>query len=215
MLLLPFLNTLFRNCNDKQFNILILIIFFFNSIQPMFFHNAIGENGYGITHAILMVSLGHWIKRNNFCFSKIKSFLVAILAFTVCAGINLGWLIVTGDRNRIIADYNSPFIVLASCMVFLFFLSMESKGKGIFTKLSPYIFAVYLVNDNPHMRAVVYEQILHCADFYHSPWFIVHYVVSCLLFFVVGMALDFLYEFIIRRLAKLIKEKTSSKGESQ
>jgi hypothetical protein len=141
--------------------------------------------------------------------------LIGSLAIAIGAGINLGWLLITGDRNRIITDYNSPFIVLASCMVFLFFLSMDSKGTGIFTKLSPYVFAVYLVNDNPHMRAVVYEQILHCADFYYSPWFFVHYVASCLFFFAIGMTLDFLYENIISRLAKLKKKKTSSEGESQ
>jgi surface polysaccharide O-acyltransferase-like enzyme len=74
MLLLPFLNILFRNCTDKQLSIFLVVVFIFNSVQPMFFHNAIGETGYGITHAVFMVSLGYWIKRTNFTLSKVKAF---------------------------------------------------------------------------------------------------------------------------------------------
>ena len=210
MLLMPFLNILFKNCSDKQLNIFLIAVFAFDSVQPMFFHNAIGESGYGITHAVLMVSLGYWIKRTRFSLSKIKSFLFGASAIAIGAGINLGWLLVTGDRNRIITDYNSPFIIVASCLVFLFFLSLKPNGKGFFTKLSPYIFAVYLVNDNPHMRAVVYEKILHCDEFYKSPFFLLHYVLSCIFFFAIGLGVDFLYETVAKYIKKIKDRKTTN-----
>ncbi len=211
MLLLPFLNILFANCTDKQLNIFIIVVFLFDCLQPMFFHNAIGENGYGIVHAVFMITLGYWIKRTNFSLSKIKAFLIAVASIGVGAGINLGWLLVTGDRNRIITDYNSPFIVIASCMIFIFFLSMKSEGKGIFSRLAPNVFAVYLINDNPHMRAVVYNQILHCGNYYQSPWFVVHYIGSCVAFFVVGLAVDFLYETLVKAIFKI---KSKNKGDA-
>ena len=215
MLLMPFLNILFKNCTKKQFGIFLIVIFFFDSVQPMFFHNAIAEIGYDITHAIFMVSLGHFIRRSEFSLSKIKAFLLCAASVAIGAGINFGWLLATGDRNRIILDYNSPFIIVASCMVFLFFLSIKQEGKGIFTKISPYVFAVYLVNDNPYMRAVVYEKILHCSDFYYSGYFILHYVLSCLFFFVIGLLVDFLYENVAKWLKGLRIGKSNEAEEKQ
>ena len=179
---------------------MIIIIFAFDSLQPMFFHNAIGEFGYGITHAIFMVSLGYWIKKTNFTLSRIKAFLICVAAIGICAGINLCWLLIFGDRNRIITDYNSPFIIIASCMVFMFFLLIKHEKIGIFSKIAPYLFAVYLINDHPCMRAIVYDKIFHCSKFYYSHWFVLHYFGFCIIFIVIGISLDFLYSSVIRKL---------------
>lgn len=193
LLLLPFLNTMFQNLTDKQLGLFLLIVFAFSSVQPMFFHNAIGESGYGITHAVLMISLGYYIKRKQMKLSKLKCFLIGAIAIAVGAGINLAWLILTGERNKIITDYNSPFIILAACMVFMFFLSINPKGKKIFSKLAPNVFAVYLVNDNPYMRSLIYS-LLGCDKYYNSPYMIIHYIVVCLIFFVVAIIIDIFYE---------------------
>lgn len=206
MLLFPLLNKLFEICSIKQINIFIIALFFFNSIQPMFFHDAFGDGGYGIIHAVLMVTLGYWIKRTDFKIKKYKSFLIAAVSIAVAAGISFCWLFIMGDRNRIIMDYNSPFIVVASCAVFSFFVALNNNGKGFFSKIAPNIFTVYLVNDNPFMRQIVYKDILHCANFYYSPWFVVHYLGSVVLFFIVSLLVDCIFETIFKVFAKNCKK---------
>lgn len=57
----------------------------------------------------------------------------------------------TGDRIRTIVNYNSPLMVLQLIAFFLFFMNIKIK-KVHFSKISPHIFGVYLLNDNAYAR---------------------------------------------------------------
>jgi len=200
ILISPLLSLMTNKLTNKQLRNLLIVVFFIDSIQPMFFHNAIGEDGYGLVHAIFMILIGNYIRKVDF---SIKNKWIGLLIYFSGIGlgsvINIGWLVYFGERNKIILDYNSPFVIISSIYLFVFFKQLNFKNVFV-SKIAPYIFAVYLVNDNNYMRNIVYKDILKCDMFYHSEYFIIHYIVSVFLFMVIGISIDFMR----KRLGKLL-----------
>ncbi len=152
--------------------------------------NAFANIGYGLLHAVTMYIIGYAIKRFSW---KMKS-LYAVIIFIVCVGIIGGITILsmklTGDRNRTIADYNSIFMVVQSIACFLFFLNIKIK-KVRFSKFAPYVFGVYLLNDNQYAREFLWHNILHTDSFYTSAFMPLHLIFVTICFVLCGIVVEF------------------------
>ena len=200
ILVSPLVGKMILTLSEKQIRNLLIVLILFESFQPMFFHNATGEMGYGILHAITMVIIGNYIRRINFSFKKSwMGMVIYFISIGIGAFINIGWLIFFGERNKIILDYNSPVVIIASVALFVFFKQLKFQNT-IVNKISPYIFAVYLINDNSYMRSVVYTDILHSDNFYHNEYFVIHYILSVFSFMLIGFVVDIIREKIFKLL---------------
>ena len=189
-MLLPYIGKALCRCSEKELVILCGLLLFFDAIQPMGV-NAFANIGYGILHAATMYVIGYAIK----CFSwRIKS-IHAVLIYAGCVSI-IGAITIlsmelTGDRNRTIADYNSILMIVQFVALFMFFLNLNIS-KIRFSKLAPYVFGVYLLNDNQYAREFLWHKVFHTDEYYASPMMPVHFLVSTIAFLMVAMAVEYL-----------------------
>lgn len=190
-LLLPYLGRLLSKLDKKELLHLVTVLVFLNCIQPLLGCNAFANIGYGILHAMTMYVIGHTIKRYQV---KIKS-IYCILIFSICViaigAITIISLKYTGDRVRTIADYNSPVMVLQSIAFFLFFTNLKIK-RIHFSKLSPYIFGIYLLNDNMYAREFLWQKIFHCQDFYDNHLLPLHLIMTVIVFVIITLVVEYL-----------------------
>ena len=82
-------------------------------------------------------------------------------------------------------------MVIQSIAFFLFFKELKIK-KVSFSKLSPYIFGVYLLNDNAYAREFLWQKVFHCRNFYESDFLPVHFIVTVIVFFVIALIIEYL-----------------------
>lgn len=190
-LVLPYLGKLLNAIDRENLLKLVIILIFIDCVQPLLGCNAFSNIGYGILHSITMYVIGYTIKREQV---KIKRIYCGV-AFLICVAsigiITIVSVMFTGDRNRTIADYNSPLMVLQSIVFFLFFVNIEIK-KFQFSKISPYIFGVYLLNDNAYARDFLWQRIFHCQDFYASYLLPLHFIITVLTFFMIALTVEYL-----------------------
>ena len=187
--LLPFIATMLKNLKQKEISILLGILLFLDCIQPILGINAFSNIGYGLLHAFTMYILGYWINRCEIKICSIFSVLIYITSVVAVIGIILLSMLLNGDRNRTISDYNSILMVIASFGLFMTFLNFRIKTK-IFGRLAPYVFGVYLLNDNQYLREFLWQDVFHCSYFYNSNLLIVHFIVTTVVFTIVALCIE-------------------------
>ena len=190
-LVLPYLGQLLNGINREYLLKLVIILILIDCVQPLLGCNAFSNIGYGILHSTTMYVIGYTIKREQVKIKRIHcgaAFLICVVSIGM---ITVASVMLIGDRIRTIADYNSPLMVLQSVAFFLFFMNIKIK-KVHFSKISPYIFGVYLLNDNAYAREFLWQKIFHCQDFYSSYLLPLHFIITVFIFVVIALTIEYL-----------------------
>lgn len=198
----PLLSRAFFAMSDKEIFSVVIFLAFFDCIQPQFGSNAFRELGTGFLHAFFCVVLGYACKRLTiFDLSKVKALCIYVV-FCCIAGMAAfveKTYLHHSDANLIM--YNSPLIVAAAIALLCFFKKLKLSSR-IITGIAPFVLGIYLFNDHPLMRDYVYEDILHCSEYYSSNFMLVHYFICIVGFTIIGLVLDFIVSKIITFITK-------------
>ncbi len=206
-LLAPFINILIEYMDKNLTYKLLIILLLLFSIWPSFLMQPpIADGGYGLMNFVLLYIIGATIRiygvpefKKRIYFSiyiscSIITFLVASLGF---AGRSWG--------------YNFIFNIIGSTALFIMFSKLNIQSNRI-NYLSSFTFSVYLIHFSPFMIKFLYHDLLSCEDYYNSPWFIVHFLVSLLMIYFVSIGIDLvrrgLLYFISLGYRKWIKRKS-------
>ena len=98
--------------------------------------------------------------------------------------------------------YNSIFVVASSVLLFMYFASIEIKGKfakKIIAIIQPLIFAVYIMHEDIFVRL----KTLGALKYQNSVWFIPDLFLKILALFLVCCFIEYIRQFIGRKFAKL------------
>ncbi|MCD7791359.1 MAG: acyltransferase [Bacteroides thetaiotaomicron] len=189
-LLLPYLAKALNESDNKAFAYLVGILLFFDSIQIILGVNAFSNIGYGILHAVTMYVIGYAIRRFDIRIKPVLCILIFICCVGIIGGVTILSIKLTGDRNRTIADYNSIIMIIQSVALFVFFLQIKVRTFR-FSRVAPYVFGVYLLNDNQYARDFLWQNIFHCSDFYDNKLLPFHFMIVTIGFVVVGMMIEY------------------------
>ena len=190
-LLLPFFAPTLSKMDDKCLLKLVCVLIFLDSVQPILGYNAFSNIGYGLLHAVTMYVIGYFLKRKavrvkaSYC---IICFVLCIIVIGMITVLSIRFL---GDRNRTIADYNSILMIIQSVALFCLFKNINIKRLN-FSKFAPYVFGVYLLNDNQYAREFLWKKIFHCSDFYSSKWMPIHFFIVTILFVVCALGIEWI-----------------------
>lgn len=206
MLIFPFFIKAAKKCDKKQLKQLVLSLLFIDVVQPIFGYNAFSNIGYGLIHALTMITVGYYLKKENIRLSNWKAVGMYIGSIIMIGIIIIISIAVTGDRNRTIADYNSIFMVLASVGFFLLFLNIKVK-TDIFMRISPYVFGVYLLNDNAHARDFLWKKVLCCDEFYNSVWMPIHFLCVTIGFVFFALLIEYIRIRVVNKLKNIYKNR--------
>lgn len=200
MLLLPFIKRLLAELTVKEVSYLIILLCLFDMFIPLFGYHP-DTNGYNIIHGLTMTCIGYGLRlnpsklRTGWCIFAYILFLVlsAILTKT-CKTLGVYWL-----------EYNSPLVVASAIMLFEGIRKLNIQCNWL-SRIAPHVFAIYLINDHK-LRSVMYERILHCSDYYASPYMLVHFFACVTGFVILGISIDWImsrlfFDRFIRRLGK-------------
>lgn len=179
LLLIPFLNKIIANCSKRSLAISIIIQVLLFSCWPTFFPSApVTDGGYGITNFIMLYFIGAFISKYNISVNRGILFLawgVCIAAMTM----NNGWW-----------SYCSVFCVVSALAVFLCFTQMRKISNKLINKIAGYSFAVYIIHSDSNIVHFWYLRILRTDLFWTSKWFILHFLISILVLFVLCVLID-------------------------
>lgn len=203
-LLLAFLGKFLKGLDRTYLIRLMIILLFVDCIQPMLGCNALSNIGYGLLHCITVYVVGYVIKTEQISIKKLYYVIIFTICVVLIGFITIVSLLIAGDRIRTIDDYNSPLMVIQSIAFFLFFKSLKIE-KVSFSKISPYIFGVYLLNDNSYAREFLWQKVFYCRNFYESYFLPLHFIVTVILFLVIALIIEYLRINLWKKLRRIHK----------
>jgi len=202
-LLSPYLSKLLNSLDKKEYRNLVIILLFFTSIWPTFFHGGLRlDNGYGIISFTLLYTVVGYIKKfyDDTKINKYIYLLITIVSQMIIYVLSIVKITTT------YWDYNNLFNIIGALSLFMFFKNINIQSD-IINKFSSYAFSVFLIHCDFMMSDFFYEKIMHRSAIINDHKLIIYVLVYTVLTYLVCSVID-----IIRKtLFKLSIDKIFSK----
>ena len=198
-ILSPFLNVAINNLDQKNYKILLIILLVLFSVWPSFFPGAPSNDyGYGIITFVILYAIGGWL-RKYYNADRNKSFYLA--GFFISALLTFASSLVTYSMFGVSRawGYNYIFNMTGGICLFLFFSKLKIDSRAV-NYIAQFSLGVFFIHSDFSIRALIYNVILQCKDFYYSPSLILHAFGSILVLYAISVPIDigraFLFEWI-------------------
>lgn len=147
----PVLNTFTKIIEKKEYLVFLVLFFSFQLIFGWLYSGVSWfQSGYSTISFIGLYLLAGYLRRyKTFNLKKRYYFLLYLLVSAVSAFSIIYFVHVGSDANLFIA-YNSPFVLIGTIMLFLFFEKLEVKPRKYIFFLSSSCFSVYLMHCNEY-----------------------------------------------------------------
>lgn len=199
---IPILNTFIKNSPQFQKKVVILLlIIVFSFLPTIFCIDAFNiKYGYHVLWLMILYLIGAYIKVNdlNLKYHKIKwllfYFLIVILTFLIKYYCHLFANYNTIKNYELfLVQYNSPFILLSSLALFMYFINLKLDNSGViisfFSKLT---FAIYIIHEHNLVRnKFIINRFCYLVD-YNTFWVLINVLFIMFLISIICMIIDFL-----------------------
>lgn len=232
----PFLNIFIKKIDKKNYQKLLLVLFFILSIIPFITGNKtyVFNDGYNLSNFIYMYLIGGYLRKypikESYIFkilSKNLYRLVLVFVFILCFMINymntktFGLLsssntvlgLINSNYSHIYNVYSNPFVIIQTISFFLIFESIDFKSK-IINKISSLVLGVYFIHENGFVRTYLYKWLKIDNGIVTSYKFILYVFLMAILIFVCSLIIEFIRQMIFkfiksRKITKKIENKAS------
>ena len=220
MLLSPFVNKLLNSLSDKAWKLLIGIQILLYSVMYFVFPTADLfhlDKGYSVLWFTLVYSIGAYLgtheqkKRPWILFYFILA-LVQFVGLQTIAEVKKQ-VPEAGDYSVFFSNYNGPLVLLqAVCIVIAFRQLGESHGDNAFLrftgKFGKYAIGIYLIHENPYLRATLWKGIVDPNRFAKSPVIFAYLLLVVLIIIAAGLLVEFLRSKVA---GKILSSKAAAK----
>lgn len=194
--MIPYINQLISSLNKRKYRNLIFILTCAFCVFSIFITKDILKVSYGYSPIWLMYCylLGGYIKKYGVNFHKkmILSLNINLIMLLILKNISVESELLNKIFNLLIS-YNSPFIVLNSLIIFLFFKDKNiTKGKRLISYLSITSFGVYIIHCHPLIYDYILKNIFNRFFDVNSILFIVIFVVLLFFVYIICSLIEFL-----------------------
>lgn len=190
-LFIPFINLGLNQLDKKKYQYLLLLMTLFFSVYPSFLPAPpVIDNGYGIITFVLMYSIGGYLRKFGIPEKSKRFYFMGYLilsSMTFVCSIFVD-MVYPKHLNQV-WGYNFIFTFAASIFLFLFFSKLDFKSQGI-NRIATYSLGVYYVHTDPMLNDFMYHKLLRTQDFWYSPWFILHMILSVVLVYAASTIID-------------------------
>lgn len=197
-LMSPVLNRLIKSLTQHQHKLLIILLLLLTSVwhdlipasDPLYINN-----GYSFFWFIVLYFISAYIKKYDFSIKKpacvyfaccIAMFLSSMILHTVVNGRDLLENYLPVDH---FGKYCSVLNVISSVSLFCLFRKTSIKHGNIFSRIAPYIFGVYLIHDNIHLRDFIWIKIFKLSI--NDNLIILHAAIAVICTFVFCLIVDY------------------------
>lgn len=211
----PLLNEVKENITKRQFESTLIMGLLFFVIIPSFspFSLTNHNRGFGIINFCLLYLIGSYIRKYVKIdrIDKLKylsCYAISVLIIFILNIIQGHYFTNHGWETHCNA-YDNLFVYTAAISFFLFFTQIKLNWN-IIGYLSPSFFYVYIIHENPNLRYKIYN-LLRCSDYYESPYWIIHMLVSSIIIFFICLSIDLIRRKLTEKLTVKIADSLSTK----
>ena len=200
-LLIPFLNILIQNLNEKMHVSLILISVFIYSVLGTVSEITVVMNY--VTWFVVLYLIAAYLRcypKSVFQNTKIWGWAtVFCILFSTMSIVYRSWSGI-GDVYYHVADSNKILAVATALCSFMFFKSLNIKYNKVINTIGGSTFGVLQIHANSDaMRTWLWRDTLKNVELFHSRWMPLHAIGSVLIIFAVCTLLDTVRKYLLEK----------------
>ena len=131
---------------------------------------------------------------------------ICVLAVgTYCLGYSL--MFFRSNAVYLFAEMNKLPAIICAVLLFLGFKNWDRKQSLFINKIAACTFGVYLLHDNPQIRAFLWEKLLGNEKYMASASFPVRILGSIILVFIVGIIIEWIRQYLEKNIHGLVGRK--------
>lgn len=226
-LLAPFMAVAARKMSKRQLItcIVIMLILFsrvWRILLPM--STAIDDRGYGILWFMTLFMIAAYIRLYVPVNGK---WFKPLLVYFIASGILFLSLPIIGTVTQTVGkmeqyynvfyEYNAPFTIVGAIALFLAFRNINIRSvkcSKLINLFASATFGVYLLHEHVLLRET-WSSVWKVGEYYQTPYFILHCIVSVVVVFLFGVLVDWLRQLLFKGIAKVFRlNKVADKLES-
>lgn len=184
-ILVPFINILVKKMNQKQYKILLGILFILLVLMKNIFNTngyIDAKNGSSLIWFVYLYLIAGYI-RLYYTKSVNKTICLVItlitpFIITLIRAISLRTM--DNNMNKLL-DFSNILNFISSIGLFLCFREIKIKNKIInkcTEKLSPLMFGIYLIHENPYFKGHMWKKMIGVYKYATSSKLVIHFIVS-------------------------------------
>lgn len=229
----PYINKLFFTLEKKEIEKVLLVLFAIWSLVPTFTLGNFGCNA--LVWFVFIYLLGGYFKiyGNKFLENKKKNIISIVIVTIILTLIPIGLANCIKEYqtnkhsiNNGFSSYflektndvyyfnsiNSAFILILSISYFSLFKNKKMKTNKVINSISAHTLGIYLMHDNPFMRNLIWNDIVHCSWYIKSNIFIVNALCTIPIIFITCLIIDYTTEKIFENnIYRIIENKYLNK----
>ena len=199
------INPALERMKKRQMITLLVILLFVNVYLGFIKHWTINENGYTVSHMIMMYIIGYALKIFEVPMKlKGRSFLMGYIFLSALLGLGmcLGFGRISNEAEFWILSYNNPLIMLSAISLFCFFVRYEFHNVKLNYLLSG-VFGIYLLHQyRPFWGQVMIPNIRESFMQYSIATFILYSICLVLVIIAVGIIVNLVLMRVINGILK-------------
>lgn len=190
------LNPVLNSFNKGQLGTLVLIVLFINVYLGFCKHWTINDNGYTLSHMIMVYIIGRAVRTYGLVdyFSKSK-FITVYFLLSIVLGCIISYCFshhVSGTATYRLLGYNNPIILLSAISLFCFFAKFNYKNAKINYILSGTL-GIFLIHVySPLKYMILYPAIRAFYDQYNIGYFLLFAFLLVAVVVVMGICVNLL-----------------------
>lgn len=167
-LISPLLNASVSYLNEKKesewlkvLGGLAIITFYFGYL----WRTELNHYGFNLVNFIFLYMIGRYLNiKNTFIQKRLKNYHLFggyLVCTFIIVSLGIFLLLYKGTADYMfywVWRYNSPFVILGSCFLFMFFNSFTIRIKWI-NYIATSTFSVYLIHENLHFNVLIYNYV--------------------------------------------------------
>ena len=218
-LLVPYLNQFLKNLEQKQFAILLALIFAIHFIAPLQEAITFWSTSHGLEQFIFLYFVGAYIKlhgfqtkflQNKWCWRGILLLLIGLWLVS-SAGVGIkGLTLQSQDHISDVTKYFPLFSVLISSALLVVATGIKPFYSKIINLISGSVLAIYLIHDNALVREFIWHTVSPNVVHLGSNYIFIHLIKKTLVIFIVCVIIDQCRLWLLEKpLEKILSKKNN------
>lgn len=169
----PYLNMVIRNLNKDEYIKLLIVSLLLWSFIPVIFHISFYDND--LIQFILFYFIGAYLRVYDPQIKPLYVCIGVVSMFVMWCGLHLLLELLSvssyiKDVSLLLADKNSPFVILTAVLICYVFLKANLKYNPLINEMASCVGGIYLIHDNPYVRKIIFNDIFQLEGIVNSSY---------------------------------------------
>lgn len=196
---IPFLNAGIAALGKKGLEKFLIVAIGFTSIIPTVYP-AYANNAYAyLFWMMLLFCIGRYVGTYKPAWPWKTLLAVSVLVLMVLVLVLEPHVGFYSENRATTVQYSFPLLV-ASVSTLGVFSHLKMRYNKVINGLARSTFAVYILHDDPDVRAYIYDNLFHNSNYGQSPYLWLHFICVVALIYLVCVAIDKVYRLTFYKL---------------